>query len=541
MGCPTFSGCNGTITNVSINEQWGIYPPNISVTCEFQQSSSTIDDITGTQQTLTLTDDNGNTETYNCIVLNQDATITNKVDSDYTFKVTYSMSDVRYLWQNKMISYKDPDPDNQSSTNQTGLENGVNINDFITFLKTEANVSDIILTVDDPDTYLAIDFNGSVAEGLNYLGNLVGLLPYYDRNTNTIKYLDGSDATTPSITDEIIQITYNYPSTYDHGAQVTGEFNHIPAPVNSVQGSLLPDNFTFDTNQWEFLSASGGGGLGLIPHEVTSTITIKEGDNTTIIKTAGLSFYAEAFITVRWTPRGVILKNFSLTVEQTDKKKKSTSDTFGWSFFTGDENENTDVMDVKIINQQDVLNNNLATALNMKEADPDKYPEGFTEWFAIYQPQDDKSSQIVNIICHKFWDLGVILTTEEESTNSGTAYTDISFENDILPLMWQAVTDAKTFVSKAMFTIDYGDSIQTIFPYSVTVGNPPYDVISNNDVNDLDKATQYGNTYLNTDSPHTFGYTVNGLATPSAYTLSRDIYWDLQFKEPYTKVVNKIG
>lgn len=515
---------NNTMTSFTITDQWGIYPKNIQVS-GIITTTDVPPDKTGTMQSITA-----DGVTFNAIVLSQNANLISKKDTEYVYEMNYTLVDKRYWWSTTNFQYKQ----NISSA-------GVDFSDFITQLKSASGVQDISI----PDSavsydYLQISYDGSIAGAFDYLGRSTGLLPFYVESSDSVVYLDASEAVTPTVTTDMLTVDYAYPTFQEKGIIVSGELNHKPAPVNSVPGAELPTSFTFPMASWEFLSIGGESGLGLIPYTVGGTLTIKQGSTVTKITNTGLEFYAEAFLTYRWSPRGVVLNNFTLTAEnRTCKKVFMGIDISGQGIYSTQCDDNNEA-EVKIIDQSTLSSSNVMDALNFKDPDPSKYQDGFVEWFAVYEPSDDKKNQVISLICHRFWDTEQMITTSVSEGNTTTNY-DVSLENDIKPIMWMAVNQAKSFASTITLKIDYGSSLQTIFPYSVTVGQPPYTNDTNNDVATTDMATQYGLTYLNTANARTMGYTVKGIESFDYSTVSRMIVWNNNYDDVYTKKVVRVG
>lgn len=513
------------MTSFQIADQWGIYPRNIMVS-GIVTTTTVPPDKTGTTQSIAA-----DGQEFQGIVLSQNANLVNEVDGQYTYEMNYTLVDKRYWWTGQNFHF-----------DQEIDSNGVAFDHFISQLKTAANVSDIVLPTGSFSTdYFQISYDGSIAGAFDYIGRSTGLLPFYDEANDQVIYLDASDTDSPAVNTDMLTVNYEYPTFQEKGIIVSGELNHKPAPVNSVEGSKLPTTFNFPVASWEFLSIGGESGLGLIPESFSSTMTVKFQDgHVDKITTTGISFYAESFLTYRWSPRGVVLNDFSLTAESRTCKKVYTGiDNFGHSTYATQCDE-SNVTDVTVIDESALSTSNITDALNFKDADPNKYPAGYTEWFAVYEHSDDKKNQMINLICHRFWDTGHIVTTSETENGSTENY-NISLENDIKPIMWLAVNQAKSFAATIVIKIDYGSSLQTIFPYSVTVGQEPYTYDTNNEVPTVTMATQYGQTYLNTSNPKLMGYTVKGIEPFEHSTVSRTIIWNNNYDDVYTKKVVRVG
>ena len=528
------------VSSFEINDQFGTYPEHIRISGNVVSTSNTISDKTGTTTSLVVYDANNLSNAFAGKVISQSANIVSitsgSAGTQYLFDVTYSIGDVRWDWSKTHFTF------NQSIDTNA-------FDEFVSNLKTVSNVNSIdYSTVDSAalNSYRSIQFDGTIIEAYEYLNRLTGKVAYYNPEANTVNLIDCNGLADTAIPSDACSISYDYNALDYNGVTVSGELNHIPATVNSVSGSQLPTKFVFPVDGWEFLGINGDAGLGLIPFETIGTDTVKNPDGSvTTIKHAGISFYAEAFLTYRWSPRGAILRDFSLSAKQAEQTTSGGTDhTYFWTYTPGNYTPtSTNKQEIKIVNQSDLTSNNLVDALNFKDADSNKYPEGFTEWFAVFQQSDDKQSQIISLICHKMWDLNytMILQTDENGSTSGVS--TIDYNNQIKPLIWKAVTDAKNFASKIEIDIDYGASIQTIFPYSVTIGSEPYVEITNNDVATINEATDFGNNFLSTATSKTLSYTNKTIESlDSAYTiLSRTIRWDTSLEYPICEVVKKIG
>lgn len=533
MKCPESTLLDSNMMDsLNVNDQWGVYPRVITISGIEHTTSDIPTNKVGTSQTLTIYDESGESTVFNGIVLNQNATLVNTVtgsgSTTKTFEMDYTLVDKSYWWNGQTFQYE-----------QEVDSNGVTLTNFVSAL---ATATEAVITIPSElynERYASISYEGTISGALDYLGRLIGLLPFYDKDSNVIVYTNASDSATLTADSNWLAVEYKSPSFDYNGIIVSGNLNHPPAPVNSVEGSELPTEFSFPIEAWEFLGVNGESGPALIPYAIEGKTTLKSGDTTTTVDTTGLAFYAEAFLTYRWTPRGVILRNFGLSVENRQCEKVWMGiDSFGRSMYQTQCNEENNGT-VKIIDDSTLSSGNVVDALNFKEPDPSQYPDGFTEWFAVFKSSNDSSNQVINLICHRFWDLNAIITTSETTNGSTTSY-DVSLENSIKPLLWQAITESKTFASQIVLKIDYGSSQQIIFPYNIAVGSEPFTQENNNDVANIQLATQYGQTFLNTSHASIMSYTKAGIVplvdNGKYYTMSRNIYWRSSYDSIITKV-----